>query len=272
MFLGAQRALLLQIAHPQVGAGVEHHSSFRTHPILRLWGTLDTLVCLVWGSREEAEQARRLIYAVHDRVHGTIAGPDATAGTDPGVPYSAHDPALLAWVWATLVDSADAVHAAFLGPMPTSLADDLYADWCRLGRIMGIPDGALPADRAAFADRFALDLAALEVSPSARHVAEAILDPPLRSVPRPVKAQFALLAAGLLPAEVRHAYGIAWGPAEEARFRRARHRIRRTTALVPAARRDLPLLYTAFRRVTVTALAHVPAGASLPVLGRAADR
>ena len=36
LFLGGGRALLMQLAHPQVAAGVDEHSDFRARPIHRL--------------------------------------------------------------------------------------------------------------------------------------------------------------------------------------------------------------------------------------------
>src|SRR5690242_17333786 len=41
VLLGGGRALLLQVSHPTVAAGVEQHSDFRSNPWKRLTGTLD---------------------------------------------------------------------------------------------------------------------------------------------------------------------------------------------------------------------------------------
>ena len=43
LLLGGGRALLLQIAHPLVAAGVGAHSDFRTDPLGRLQRTLDAV-------------------------------------------------------------------------------------------------------------------------------------------------------------------------------------------------------------------------------------
>ena len=46
---GSPRALLLQIAHPQVALGVEQHSNFRESPFPRLLSTASLLLALLFG-------------------------------------------------------------------------------------------------------------------------------------------------------------------------------------------------------------------------------
>ena len=51
LLLGAgPRALLLQIAHPLVAAGVADHSDFRSDPWRRLDGTLRSYLRIIYGS------------------------------------------------------------------------------------------------------------------------------------------------------------------------------------------------------------------------------
>jgi uncharacterized protein (DUF2236 family) len=51
LLLGAgPRALLLQIAHPSVAAGVAEHSNFREDPWRRLDGTLRSFLTIIYGS------------------------------------------------------------------------------------------------------------------------------------------------------------------------------------------------------------------------------
>ena len=56
-FTGAGAALLLQVAHPTVAAGVREHSNFERDPWGRLWRTLDFVNVFVYGS--PADAARR---------------------------------------------------------------------------------------------------------------------------------------------------------------------------------------------------------------------
>ena len=49
LLLGGARALLMQIAHPQVAAGVADHSDFTRNPYDRLWRTVDAALTVIFG-------------------------------------------------------------------------------------------------------------------------------------------------------------------------------------------------------------------------------
>src|SRR5439155_493306 len=72
---GGGRALLLQVAHPLVAAGVAAHSEFRAHPLRRLWRTLDLMLTLAFADGATALGAVRSIEGVHPRVHGVLEAP-----------------------------------------------------------------------------------------------------------------------------------------------------------------------------------------------------
>ena len=55
--LGGGRALILQVAHPLVAAGVAQHSNYRKDPWGRLFRTLDRTTAIVFGDSDDAEQA-----------------------------------------------------------------------------------------------------------------------------------------------------------------------------------------------------------------------
>ncbi len=115
LLLGGGRALLLQVAHPLVAAGVAAHSEFRAHPLRRLWRTLDLMLTLAFADGATALGAVRTIEGVHARVHGVLEAP---SGPFPrGTHYDANDPALLLWVYATLVDTALVVYERFVEPL-----------------------------------------------------------------------------------------------------------------------------------------------------------
>ena len=59
LLLGAgPRALLLQLAHPLVAAGVAEHSDFRADPWRRLDGTLRSYLRIVYGSTPASRAPR----------------------------------------------------------------------------------------------------------------------------------------------------------------------------------------------------------------------
>ena len=215
LILGGGRALLLEVAHPLVAAGVAEHSAFRADPLGRLQRTLDAMSAIAFRERGAALDAARRIERAHARVRGRLAEP---AGRHPaGTAYSGRDPELMLWVWATLVDTALVVTDRFVGPLAPDARESYYADQRVLARVLGIPAALLPADWAAFAAWFDAMLAsdALAVSGAAREIAAAVLDPPVRL---PVTGVVRLVTAGLLPPRLREAFGLAWDAGRERRL------------------------------------------------------
>src|SRR5689334_24842894 len=121
LLLGAgPRALLLQLAHPQVAAGVADHSDFRSDPWARLRGTLRSYLRIVYGTGTAARaEIRRL-----NGLHRTITGPT----------YRARDPELSLWVHATLVDSTIVVADRWLEPLGRARRECYYAETMPIGR------------------------------------------------------------------------------------------------------------------------------------------
>ena len=103
-FLGGGPAVLLQVAHPLVAAGVSDHSQVRHDLWRRLVQTLRALYLIAFGTKEEAERAAEVVQAVHTRVHGCTR--IQLGRFPPGTPYSAADPELMLWVHATLVQAS----------------------------------------------------------------------------------------------------------------------------------------------------------------------
>src|ERR1700730_6171395 len=114
LLLGGGRALLMQLAHPRVAAGVDDHSDFRTHPIRRLRRTVLMTMAIVFGERETALAAARSV----NQAHGRVQGRD----------YRALDPDLLMWVHATLVDSALVTYETFVRRLPAHEREDFYEE------------------------------------------------------------------------------------------------------------------------------------------------
>jgi len=235
LLAGWGRAILLQLAHPMVARGVAEHSAFTTERwgwARRLHRTLGAMLALTFGPDEAAAGAVARINAIHDRVHGRL---DRAAGGEPaGAPYSAHDPALLAWVHATLLDSFLGTYRLFVGPLATADADRYCAEASGIEPRLGIPAGRLPRTEAALRAYLETMLAggAIEVTDTARALAREVLAPPVPYLLRPALRLAALPAVGLLPPAIRAGYGLPWDA------RRAR-----ALAFVAAvSRRGLPLV------------------------------
>src|SRR5689334_10204234 len=161
LLLGAgPRALLLQLAHPQVAAGVADHSDFRGDPWTRLDGTLRSYLRIVYGTVTAARaEIRRL-----NELHRSITGPT----------YRARDPELSLWVHATLVDSTMVVTDAWLEPLSRERRARYYTETLPIGRAFGIPPSLLPPDLDAFGTYVASALSpagAVRVGDTARDLA-----------------------------------------------------------------------------------------------------
>lgn len=222
LLLGGGRALMLQLAHPSVAAGVAEHSDFRSRPLRRLLRTLDLSLTLSFGTKAQALKAARTINRTHQRVRG--------AG------YTASDPRLLLWVLATLVDSVFATHDTFVRPLRREERETYYLEAKVVGTLLGIPADAYPKGLEAFEEYVARMLSLgpgseLEVDDRARSLGGAVLRPP-GLLPRLIAMPSVPVTTGLLPAAVREAYGLRWGRRERAAF----------GALRAAAPRALPLL------------------------------
>jgi uncharacterized protein (DUF2236 family) len=240
LLLGGQRALLLQLAHPLVAAGVAEHSDFLAHPLRRLWRTVDTMLRIVHGDRATAEAAARALDAVHARVHGTLG--EGTAGFPGGTAYRAQDPALLLWVHATLVDSALVAYKAFVKVLAPDERERFYAESRVVARLLGVPDEVLPQSHAAFV-RYLDDTIAggvLEPTPTARRLADAVLHPPLAFVPRFLGDVGAVVTSGLLPPAIRERYGLPWDAMRERGFGVARSVVRTVLPMLPDVLRAMP--------------------------------
>jgi len=240
LLLGGQRALLLQLAHPLVAAGVAAHSDFLAHPLHRLWRTVDTMLRVVHGDTPTAEAAARALGAVHARVHGALA--EGTQGFPAGTPYSAHDPALLLWVHATLVDSALATYECFVRPLAADERERFHAESRLVARLLGVPEERLPPSFASF-ERYVegtISGHTLEPTPTARRLADAVLHPPLAFLPRLVGDVGAVVTLGLLPPRVRERYGLPWDAKRERGFAIARSVVRAVLPALPDVLRAMP--------------------------------
>jgi uncharacterized protein (DUF2236 family) len=246
LLLGAgPRALLLQLAHPAVAAGVNDHSDFRADPWRRLSGTLRSYLTIVYGTTAAARGEIRRLNALHRDITG------------PG--YTARDPVLSLWVHATLVDSTMEVAHAWLEPLSRDRRATYYLETRPVGRAFGVPENLLPADLDAFEAYLASMLAPggdVRVSPVARELAWAVLHPPLAplapwlaTVPSELYAWTLWPSIGLLPPTVREDYELRWGPRERLVSAWLVGAWRAWRPLLPATFRQMPKALAADRRM-----------------------
>jgi uncharacterized protein (DUF2236 family) len=245
LLLGGGRALLMQLAHPKVAAGVDEHSDFRTHPIRRLRRTIRMTMAIVFGDRETALAAARGVNQVHARVQGRD--------------YRALDPELLLWVHATLADTALVTYETFVQPLLPGEREEFHEEFKLLGELLGIPHERFPttvADFDAYVEQM-VSTGPVRVDARARELAAQVMRPRARLLPGPVMLPLNVVTTGLLPPALREQYGLAWGPRQQRAYRIAIAVVPRVIALTPPLLRVWPrpgrsIVFTAAGRATTT--------------------
>jgi uncharacterized protein (DUF2236 family) len=211
-FLGGGPAVLLQVAHPLVAAGVAEHSGFDRDLWRRLVRTLRALYLIAFGDKAEAERVGELVRAAHAFVHGTTAtrlGP-----FPPGTRYSACDPELMLWVHATLVVGSLRAYERFVSPLTREERERYYREMNVMAELFGTPRRVLPRTYREFYEYFAAQIESdtITVTPPARRVADIILATPLPAPMRVLAPAHRLATACILPPRLRREYGLRWSP------------------------------------------------------------
>jgi uncharacterized protein (DUF2236 family) len=199
MMVGGVTALLLQMLHPAVLAGVWDHSNFRTDMLGRLRRTARFIAVTGYADRAEALAAIAQVRAVHDRIGGTL--PD-------GTPYRANDPDLLAWVHVSEAMSFLDAWIRYAEPnMLLSEQDRYFAEMAMIGEMLGAD--TVPRSRAEAMALIETMRPSLSVTERTREVARLVLDQPARSAASaPVQAMVFQAAVDLLPGWARRMHGL----------------------------------------------------------------
>ena len=213
LLAGAGRALLLQLANPAVGRGVDEHSTFVGRPVDRLKGTLTYVYAIVYGTEDQIKEVRRRV----NRAHVPVRRPDN--GTSGG--YNAYDPHLQLWVVATLYDTANTIIEKIYGPLDDDSADAMYRDYARIGTALQLPADMWPQDRAAFRRYWDAQISTLRAEAPGIRVAHGLMYPKrtahwYRAIIPPAR----FLTAGFLPEQLREDFGLPWNESRERRFNR----------------------------------------------------
>jgi uncharacterized protein (DUF2236 family) len=237
-FLGGGPAVLLQVAHPLVAAGVVLHSDYRRDLWRRLAHTLRALYLIAYGTKAEAEGAGDAVQAVHAHVHGKT---DVQLGRfPPGTSYSASDPELMLWVHATLVEASSTVYQRFVRALSGEEQERYYQEMAVVARLFGTPDSVIPRSLAEFRDYFAAQIAGdtITVTSPAREVAAVIFEARLPTPMRLLVPAHRLSTAGLLPPRLRREYGLRWSRLDRLALPLAARSVRLTTTPVLIAAHD----------------------------------
>ena len=241
---GWGRAILLQFAHPLVAAGVDQHSSFRgslLSSMKRLRSTVSAMLALTFGDEEQIIRAAAGINVIHDRVCGRLG--QAVGAFEADQRYSAHDPELLQWVHATLLDSVPMAYELLVRPLSPQDREQYYAEASVMEQLLDIPGGLLPRTSGQL-DAYVREMLAgggLVVTDTSRAMARAVLFPPNWQLLWPMFRPVQLITIGLLPPQIREQYGFAWDHKHARAFTRWVAAIRYLHDFAPRFAREWPI-------------------------------
>jgi uncharacterized protein (DUF2236 family) len=232
IFLGAGRALLLQLAHPWVAAAIAEHSRTLADPIGRFHRTFDVVFSMVFGSRDHALAAARQLHRRHAAIVGRM--PETIGPFEKGSRYCANDVAALRWVHATLAETAVIAHDLVLPPLSVEARERYWAESRLFGALFGLSPTDLPADWGSFIayNEAMVRSDTLSVSPAAREIVRQIFagHKPWLRVPRWYQA----LSVRMLPERLRDGFGLSFGERDDRAADRALAWIRRAYPKMPA--------------------------------------
>jgi uncharacterized protein (DUF2236 family) len=231
VFLGAGRALLLQLAHPWIAAAIADHSSALHDPITRFHRTFAISYSMCFGTVDQALRAARYLYRRHAMIRGTLA---EAAGRFPvHSPYWANEHKALLWVYATLTQTALVVHDLALPPLTKEDRERYYRESWRFAALFGLGSSSLPPDWTAFMayNEIMWQSDVLTVTSAARTVAQKIF---ADTGPWPcLPAWYRAVTAQLLPPRIREAFGLRYGQTEQRAALHALAWIRRLYPMLP---------------------------------------
>jgi uncharacterized protein (DUF2236 family) len=232
VLLGWSRAVLLQLAHPLVAAGVSDHSSFRAGVVTaatRLRHTVRAMLSLTFGNEGERAATLARISGIHRTVNGVLkegVGPYPLFRRGPRTPHP--------WVHCTLLESIPLVYERLVGPISIGDRDQYCVEAEPIVRALGV-GGEVPrswdAVQQHLTDRYASGR--IVVGAPARELAAAVLAPPLAGLVAPVTRLNRLVTVSLLPPPIRQQYGLAWNERDERSLERWTDRVRRVRHALP---------------------------------------
>jgi uncharacterized protein (DUF2236 family) len=247
LFLGAGRALLLQLAHPWVAAGIAQHSTTLPDPIGRFHRTFEIMFTLVFGSLDQACAAARRLHKRHRAVRGVL--PAAAGPFAEGSAYTANEADALMWVHATLIDTALRAHDLVLPPLTAEERERYYQESRRLGGLFGLSLEMQPPTWAAF-QAYCEGMwhsNVLAVSPEARRIGEQVLSGAGTWLRSP--GWYRALTAHLLPQPLRERFALPYGTGERRSAERAQRLLRRVYPALPLVIRHVGPYHEAMGRL-----------------------
>jgi uncharacterized protein (DUF2236 family) len=236
-------AVLMQMAHPAIAAGVAQHSNFVEDLMGRAFRTSASFYGLLFGALEDVLAGTRKLHAMHRALRGRVTDRDVPGA---GETYRANDQTLLRWVASTVTVAGRASFEAFVRPLTAAEREESHRGMILANAAVGVLPDALPDTAAGFEAWYqgVVDGSELVVGETARRVVANLRERPLLYGPLDE-----LATAAFLPPRWREAFGFRWGDAEERRFERAVQAIRWGLRATPAPYRYVIAWHQADARV-----------------------
>jgi uncharacterized protein (DUF2236 family) len=187
--IGGASAIIMEILHPSVMAGVQDQSTYAEDPYRRARTTFGYVVTTTFGNTEAATRLINGVKRVHGRINGTR--PD-------GVPYRALDPELIAWVHTCIPWAILSAYERFNQPLTPADRDRYLAEQAVIGRMGGAD--RVPETYAELQDYVESVRPVLEVNDQTRQFFDFLLHSPFGPQnPEPLARRFNhfQLAAGM---------------------------------------------------------------------------
>ncbi len=126
--LGGIGAIVMEILHPSVMAGVQDLSNYREQPERRGKTTFGYVVTTTFANTQAATRLVNVVKKMHSQVEGTR--PD-------GVPYRALDPELIGWVHTCIPWAVMTAYERYNRPLTDAEKDRYLGEQAVIGRMGG---------------------------------------------------------------------------------------------------------------------------------------
>jgi uncharacterized protein (DUF2236 family) len=239
VFLGAGAAVALQMAMPGVGHGVSEHSQVLTRPLSRLRTTMSFIYATTLGSEEELREIVRVTNRAHVPVRSET--------------YNAFDPELQMWVASTLYRVGVQLMEFFHGKLGPYSKERLYRESMIYGTALQVKPEMWPRTVAGFEEYWQQKLKELTADDQVRHFIDTLYS--VRNAPwfaKPLMPLNRFVTTGLLPQEIRDAFGLEWNDRKQRNFDRFFRVVPAVYKFIPRIIRTLPTrlyMYDMKRRI-----------------------
>jgi len=247
-FLGAGRAVLLQLAHPWIANAIKQHSRTIDDPMSRFRGTFTNVFTMVYGNVDQVINSSLGLHNTHASIIGEIE--EDSGAFKKGSAYNANGIDAMIWVHATLWETAVRMYELVVGPLTKAEKEQYYAETKMFAYLFGIPESRLPKDWGDFIDynEAMWESDQLQVGEAAKEIAWFIFH--MNPLLRPVLAPFEVVTAQMMPPRLREQFEMPGDTAvNRAIYNTCIGTLQKTYPLMPRRLQYFPAYIEAHRRL-----------------------